>query len=164
MNKKAFTLIELIIVIAIVAILAAAIFVAVDPARRLHESRNARRWSDVSTILEAVKKFQVDNGGTHYSEIAGVTADRLYMIGTFTGSCAMVCASSSTQTDCIDLSDIGANYMAVVPVDPGDGTEEITGYALEKKADNDAITIYACDPEGEGAGGSDDAPEINVTR
>ncbi|MBN1258340.1 prepilin-type N-terminal cleavage/methylation domain-containing protein, partial [Candidatus Peregrinibacteria bacterium] len=45
MAKKAFTLLELIIVIAVIAILAAAIFVAVDPARRLHEARNARRWS-----------------------------------------------------------------------------------------------------------------------
>ena len=45
-----FTLVELIIVIAIIAILAAAIFVAIDPARRLNEARNARRSSDITNV------------------------------------------------------------------------------------------------------------------
>ena len=36
-----FTMVELIIVIAIIAILAAGIFVAIDPAKRLHEARNS---------------------------------------------------------------------------------------------------------------------------
>lgn len=62
-KKKAFTLIELLIVIAIIAILAAAIFVAIDPARRLHQGRNARRSTAVATILKSVKKYQVDNDG-----------------------------------------------------------------------------------------------------
>ena len=43
-SKKGFTLIELIIVVAIIALLAAATFVAVNPAKRIGEANDAQRW------------------------------------------------------------------------------------------------------------------------
>lgn len=161
--NKGFTLVELIIVIAIVAILAGAIFVAIDPARRLHETRNARRHADVGTILDGVKKYQADNSGTHYSTVATATTNAYHLIGTNTGSCANECASFTTVAGCVDLSSIGSNYLAVVPKDPKTGTDSETAYAL-KRDGNGAITIYSCDPEGEGAGGLGTAPAIQITR
>ncbi|MBN2087196.1 prepilin-type N-terminal cleavage/methylation domain-containing protein [Candidatus Peregrinibacteria bacterium] len=164
MTKKGFTLIELIIVIAIIAILAAAIFVAVDPARRLHETRNARRWSDISTILDAVKKYQADNEGTHFTDIANLTDGDYYRIGTESSSiCDESCAGQTPSPSCVDLTGIGTNYLAVVPVDPKVGTQAITGYMLMKETSG-AVTIYACEPEGEGPGGNDTPLEIQVTR
>jgi len=162
-RQKGFTLVELIIVIAIVAILAAAIFVAIDPARRLHESRNTRRWSDVQTILDAVKKYQADNAGTHYTTITSKSNDVYYLIGTNSGICVNECTDYTTQSSCLDLTDIGTNYLAVVPQDPQFGTASETGYAL-KKDSSGAITIIACEPEGEGAGGAGVPPTISVTR
>jgi prepilin-type N-terminal cleavage/methylation domain-containing protein len=162
-NNKAFTLIELIIVIAIIAILAGAIFVAVDPARRLHEARNARRANDISAILDAIKTYQVDNGGEHYGGVQSATADAYYQIGTNSPNCAMSCLDIITDDNCIDLSEIGSNYLAAVPYDPTEGSEENTGYALTKDS-NGAITVIACLAEGEGAGGNEIAPIIRVTR
>ncbi len=179
---KAFTLIELIIVIAIIAILAAAIFVAIDPARRLHESRNARRWSDVTTILDAVIKYQVDNEGTHYSTVADLTAGEFAIIGTSTSTvtcrdahgsgyyntAAEACDGADadgddTAGDCIDLSEIGSNYLATVPADPQAALATINEYYISLDS-NGAVTVGACNEEGEGAGGSGSAPTIELTR
>ena len=159
-----FTLVELIIVIAIIAILAAAIFVAIDPARRLHEARNARRWSDVATLVEAIKQYQVDNGGAHYVKIENAQEDVYHIIG----QDALVCDPSCTAigdaaVSCIDLRDMGTNYLSQVPMDPKIGTPERTWYYLLKDS-NGAITVGACEPEGEGPGGGGAAPKIEATR
>ena len=161
---KGFTLVELIIVIAIIAILAGAIFVAIDPARRLHEARNARRWSDVNTIVNAIKQYQVDNEGEHYYEVEDAYEDEYSVLGEDALLCSYECvAVPMVSNDCVDLTDIGTEYLAVVPADPKTGDQEYTGYYLYKDS-NGAITIGACDAEGEGAGGSGAVPVISVTR
>ncbi len=163
-DRKSFTLVELIIVIAIVAVLAGAIFVAIDPARRLHEVRNARRQSDVNTILDAVKKYQVDNEGEHYDEVNDAYELEYSVIGEDALLCSYDCtAVPAVSSDCVDLTDIGSEYMAVVPVDPKTGDQEYSGYYLYKH-ENSAITIGSCDPEGEAAGGGGTPPDIKVTR
>ncbi len=66
MNKRGnrgFTLIELLIIIGIIGFLAAAILVAVDPVRRIQDARNAKRWSEVNAILNAILTKQVDKRG-----------------------------------------------------------------------------------------------------
>lgn len=162
-TQKGFTLIELIIVIAIIAVLAGAVFVALDPARRLHESRNARRASDITNILDSVIKYQVDNEGTHYSTVAALTAGNYYTIGTCATGGDSGCTAQTTQAACVDLSSIGTNYLGAVPKDPSSGTDAETDYYLMKDS-NSAITVGACDPEGEGAGGAGSAPTIELTR
>ncbi len=163
-NRQAgFTLVELIIVIAIIAILAGAIFVAIDPARRLNETRNARRNSDVATILDAIKKYQGDNAGVHYATVVSMAADTYYQLGTASSGCGVTCGLNTTQTGCVDLSNIGTNYLAVVPLDPNGGTSAKTAYAIERDS-NGAITIQACNAEGEGPGGAGSAPTISITR
>jgi len=161
-KREAFTLVELIIVIAIIAILAGAIFVAIDPARRLHETRNARRSSDIATVLDAVKKYQADNEGAHFDEIASMTNAVYYGIGTDAELCSG-CSVVSGITECVDLSDMGNNYLAVIPTDPLDGTEENTQYYIVKDAEG-TITVGSCSAEGEGPGGAGDAAEMYITR
>ena len=58
-NKKGFTLIELIIVVAIIALLAAATFVAVNPAKRIGEANDAQRWSDITAIAYVIPSVVV---------------------------------------------------------------------------------------------------------
>lgn len=162
-TQKGFTLIELIIVIAIIAVLAGAVFVALDPARRLHESRNARRSSDITNILDSVVKYQVDNEGTHYSTVAALTAGNYHTIGTCGSGGNTGCTAQTTQAACVDLSAIGSNYLGAVPKDPSTGTDALTDYYLMKDA-NGSLTVGSCDPEGEGAGGTGTAPTLSLTR
>ncbi len=178
-RRLAFTLIELIIVISIIAVLAAALFVAIDPARRLHEARNARRWSDVSTMLEAIKTDQADSGGTLVTEVSNITTDKYVIIGTTDnddGLCTQentasaACANTATAAgtaDCVDLTDatngLTTDYLGATPFDPSTGTAADTQYWISR-ASTGAITIGACDEEAEGAGGAGTTPTIQLTR
>jgi len=163
-TSKGFTLVELIIVIAIIAILAAAIFVAIDPARRLHEARNARRQTDVNAILEALKQYQVDHSGNFPYWVNLANDDEYRMIGLPALSCDVSCtAKTISNYECLDLSDIGSNYLSVVPHDPKTGTDQVTGYYFMKDS-NGALAIGACEPEGEGPGGTGTAPIIEANR
>ena len=68
LNKKinAFTLIELIVVIAIIGILASVIYPSfVNYQKR---SRDARRQVDIKTIVDALERYYVDNGDYPYPE------------------------------------------------------------------------------------------------
>ena len=163
-KHKGFTLIELLIVIGIIAILAAIIYVAVDPARRLAEARNAERWSSVNAILNATLKYTVDNAGSLPTKLDGVTGGVYYVIGEGgPGNCAD-CGAVSENGDCLDLNNGGElvdTYLASMPLDPSDdpGSVDDTGYYI-MISDAGRITVGACDPEEIG----DDTPTIAVSR
>jgi type IV pilus assembly protein PilA len=162
-KRKGFTLMELIIVIAIIAILAGVVYVAIDPARRLNEARNARRASDVVAILDAVRKHQADNDGQFYSTILSAAQDVNYVIGTNVSGCSGTCGSVTVDDECVDLSSIGDNYLAVIPLDPKSGTDANTGYYFNRSSGG-AFTVGSCHAEGEDGGGSGTPPVIKVVR
>jgi len=155
-NKKGFTLIELLIVIAIIAILAAIIFIALDPLSRFKKARDARRWADIVNIVHAVKLDQIDNGGTYAVNIAALTDDLYYTVGTCAAGGDTGCTAQVTQAACADLTSLVTDgYVGAVPKDPASGTDAKTDYWIQKKATG-IITMGACDPE--------DAATITITR
>lgn len=144
--NKGFTLIELLIVIGIIAILAALTFVAVDPATRFAEARNAERWSATNSVLNAVLKFQVDNDGTLPSAIDSVSGSS-QVLGTDAAGCDATCTAATTVAACVDLSsDLVTTYLAAIPQDPSTGTVGSTDYYVNIDA-NGRLTVGACDPE-----------------
>lgn len=54
LNQKGFTLVELIVVIAIIAVLAGVVLVVINPAALLAKSRDAKRLSDVDALHKAI--------------------------------------------------------------------------------------------------------------
>lgn len=152
-SARGFTLIELLIVIGIISVLAAIIFVAVDPARRFAEARNAQRWSEANAVLNSILKCTVDNNGTLPSAVAGATAGTFYLMGT--GADATGCTAQATTavlnvgaSTCETGRTLVPDYLASMPIDPslGSWTAAKSGYYIIRTASG-RITVGACAPE-----------------
>lgn len=146
-HRKGFTLIELLIVIAVIVILAAAVFVALNPAKRFADARNARRQTDVQNVLNAIKTNEVDNGGTYLAAVSALTADLNYVIGTNVSGCNAGCTAVTTQSACADLTGlVTAGYLGSIPFDPSSGSVEFSDYYITRNTTG-TITVGTCDGE-----------------
>ena len=127
-----FTLLEILLVVATIAILAGIVILAINPNKQLGDTRNAQRRSDIRTILDAVYQYSLDNQGSLPTSI-GTTLTEICK--TDAGAC----------TDLIDLSVLTASekYLVTLPIDPicplGCATNG-TGYKIKKDTYN-RITV-----------------------
>lgn len=150
-GTKGFTLIELIIVVAILAVIAAAVTVAIDPARRLNAADNSKRKTDIQALLHAIKTYQADNDGAFWSSMTTPSSTN-YIIGTCLSGAA--CTSVTVAPACTDFAALEtAGYISPIPADPDTGTAENTGYYYQRNP-NGLLTIGACEAESEGPGGT----------
>lgn len=140
-QSKGFTLIELLVVIGIISILSTLVFVALDPVKRFTDSRNARRVTDVSSILTAIHEYAVDNDG--YFPTAITTTEQ--QLGTATTGCDTACTGAAAA--CVNLATPLAKYLKSIPTDPRGGTAATTKYSVVIDANN-MITVKACNAEG----------------
>jgi prepilin-type N-terminal cleavage/methylation domain-containing protein len=145
-GRRGFTLIELLLVIAVIVALAVTVFVALNPSTRLANARDARRTSDVDTILTATHEYIVDNSG---SLPTGISTSTDTMIGACatsaavtTGNCNVTAASA-----CVNLGTSLAAYLKSAPTDPLNGTASVTNYTITSVATSGIVTVKACGAE-----------------
>ncbi|MEA3357727.1 MAG: type II secretion system protein [Patescibacteria group bacterium] len=133
-KEKGFTLLEILLVVAAMAILAAVVIVAINPGKQLADTRNAQRHSDVQTILNAVYHYSVDNDGDLPANITTTQTE--------------VCTTGGTCTDLIDLGVLTTNqtYLVSIPEDPTGATTNGAGYEIVQSA-NGRVTVSAPDAE-----------------
>lgn len=141
LSKKGFTLIEILLVVAILSILLVVVFASLNPAQRLADTRNARRWNDVNQILTAVHEYIVDNDGSWPAGLDATTP--LSQLGTCTGTGATLCTGA--EANCLNLSTELADYLSTIPLDPSDGADANTAYAIQVA--NGIVTVSACSAE-----------------
>lgn len=140
-HQGGFTLIEVLLVIAILAILAAIVIVAVNPAKQLGESQDAQRRSDVRALLEAIGQYTIDNDGTLPSGIP---------TGTTCASDGEVICKVDSSCDGVSLDVLVASrkYLTDLPADPTEATTLDTGYYVFKNS-NDRVGVCAPEPYGD---------------
>ena len=138
-KKKAFTLVEVLLVVVIIAILAAIVIVAINPARQISQANDTQRSTEVKALLDAVHEYAIDHRGVLPTD---TTTDP---VGEITDT-AQVLGSDTTNGQLNLCSELVPTYIAEMPFDPQTGdytscTEYSTGYSISQ--DGDRITVSA---------------------
>ena len=129
-TSSGFTLLEILLVVAAIAILAGIVILAINPTKQLADTRNAERHVDVNTILNAVYQYSIDTTGT--------------LPTTITTTATEICKTGGTCTGLIDLSVLTTNekYLTAIPIDPASSSTDGVGYKINKTSNN-RVTVSA---------------------
>jgi len=170
-NKKGFTLLELLIVIAILAILAASVLVVINPAEILKKSRDTRRVNDLDSLRSALAMYITDvsspdlDGTGDCSTTEWITSSTASCRTAGIGTCTK---SNSTAVDGtgwipVDLSSISTGSpIASLPIDPTNNATYFYSYRCDGTNTtfelNAALesTYYTSTIDSDGKDGGDD--------
>lgn len=148
MNRNAFTLIELIVSVAIISLVATAIFVSVNPAKRLGDTKDAVRSSDAIAIEKAIQKTIAESFSVP-SSMSSLTEDTPYMIVTEGGDDTGTC-NCNTLDEAIGRVDIAGEFKSYlghnIPVDTA-ATGDDTGYYVTRKGNS--FYVESCNAYGD---------------
>ena len=159
-SSSGFTLLEVLLVIALIAILAGIIIVAINPAKQLASARNTDRMSDIRQIDSAINQYYIDN--FEFPATLPSSLTEICNTGSLSDSTVDINDVLCTTNDLVNLSALVPDYIVAIPVDPQGGNNfaflnkiiptayavatEGTGYSIMKNANN-RITTQADNAE-----------------
>jgi prepilin-type N-terminal cleavage/methylation domain-containing protein len=146
-DKKGFTLVELMIVIAVLAILASIVLFALNPAEVFKKTRDAQRLSDLRTLSGAIT-YYISLGNTICQAGTNGTEDTAYLSVTPTTGWTCAAASTITGSD-ITLVD-GTGWIPInfgtdaavgsLPIDPINTTSYTYAFGCTSASDFKIMT------------------------
>lgn len=118
-NKPSgFTLVEILVVIALIAILAAITIIAINPAKNFADTRNVQRSADVSLILSAITEY-TSQQGAQLSDLGSIPL------------CSASHAAIGSGNGNVNLATkLVPDPLVAMPQDPSTGTDANTGYTI----------------------------------
>ncbi|MCX7589437.1 MAG: type II secretion system GspH family protein [Patescibacteria group bacterium] len=131
--QKGFTLVELLIVIALIAVLAVAVILTLNPAELLKQGRDSTRVSDLSNINSALSYYLSDVNTTTwpidrcYTHVTGLST----CSNRFSSTSLLAVVTSSQAVNGTGWLPINLNLMSVgapIPRYPVDPTNNTTYY------------------------------------
>jgi len=138
-NYYGFTLVQLIVTMAVLLVLAAAVFSWVDPLARVGEAKNKRRIQDLNLLATALSNYAGDHNGV--LPVLGTISTSKKVLCSSQGGSNLSCAGDSQL--CLTVDDGFDKYLGALPIDPDKSSAADTGYYLQKDASNNLI-IGSC--------------------
>jgi type IV pilus assembly protein PilA len=146
-GDQGFTLIEILVVIGLIAVLAAVVIIAINPARQFAQGRNSQRMSNVTSLLNAIGQNIADNKGVFTCATPGAVIDDTVRKIEYV---AVATVGSTDLRPCMVPT-----YISEIPYDPSynNGAAHVTSasdYNTEYTITRDVATqrITVCAPGG----------------
>jgi prepilin-type N-terminal cleavage/methylation domain-containing protein len=131
--RSAFTLLELLLVIAVIAVLAGVVLFNLNPAQRLEDANNTKVLNTANDIEKAIKIYSVENSGNLPSSLQSITTSGIYDI----------CKSGQT-TGCINLDElVTGGKLSFIPEDNRYSTTYKSGYKLDFNPTKAESKVYS---------------------
>jgi prepilin-type N-terminal cleavage/methylation domain-containing protein len=134
LREQGFSMIELIIVVAIIGVLIGAVMFTINIPNQRGDSRNNQRRADINVILNAVYEYYFDNSGSFPVTITTTPTE--------------ICRTGGDCAGLIDLSVLtnSQKYLNILPFDPTVTNSNTSGYKISKDTFN-KLTVSAPNAE-----------------
>ena len=111
--RSGFTLLELLLTIAILAILAAVTLAAINPVRQMSEARDSQRKNDVAEIQKSIHEYFYDKGVYPFqvpdeTVVYGICGSKVYSAGLDSSDCGSL----------VNIAQVIPVYLSDIPRDP----------------------------------------------
>ncbi len=144
-HEAGFTLLEILLVVAAIAILAGIVIFAINPGKQLAELRNGKRRADVNLIMNALYQYTIDNNGATLSDTIPVRD--VTVCTEQTDAEISLCATTGCGMN-LDYLLTNQKYLVSMPIDPAGGVQSVdySGYYVWLSTNN---RLTVCAPKAE---------------
>lgn len=139
-----FNLIQLIVTVAVLAIIAGTVMYNEDPEKRIGRARDAQRIQELQAIAKAIETYEVENIALP-SDFSMATLGIGEKVVLCSEAAALTCDGQTKDCLVVDDTNFVGKYLPVLPVDPEKSSTADTGYYVTRSEDNTGLFLGACD-------------------